>query len=174
QALLPGERLTRCAVDLDECELPRAGQTGEVDDLVVARATAQSIRVRAARTLDQHLDRASHEALRALARATLDQLDQALHARHLFGVRGEPPGQARRLGAATGREDEGEGSVVADLLDDRQRLLEVGLGLPREADDDVGGQRHVGNVLANQRYAVEVALAVVGAPHRAQDARGAG
>ena len=69
------------------------------------------------------------------------------------------------------RERERERAVVADLLDERQRLLEVGLGLAREADDDVGREGDVGDVLADQRDAVEVALAVVGAAHRAQDPR---
>ena len=67
--------------------------------------------------------------------------------------------ERRRLGAAPRREDEREGAVVADLLDDLERLREVLLGLPREADDDVGRERAVGHVLADQRDAVEVALA---------------
>ena len=71
------------------------------------------------------------------------------------------------LGAAPRREDEGEGAVVADLVDDLERLGEVLLGLAREADDDVGRERAVGHVLADQRDAVHVALAVVGAAHRA-------
>ena len=75
----------------------------------------------------------------------------------------------RGLGAAARREDEGEGAVVADLVDHLERLLEVGLGLAREADDDVGGDRAVGNVLADLRHAVEVALAVVGAAHPLED-----
>ena len=79
----------------------------------------------------------------------------------------------RRLGFAARREDEGEGAVVADLVDDLERLLEVGLGLAREADDDVGGDRAVGDVLADQRHPVHVAAAVVGAPHALEDRAGA-
>ena len=76
-----------------------------------------------------------------------------------------------RLRAAPRREDEGEGAVVADLLHDLERLAEVGLGLAREADDDVRGQRDVRHVLADQRHAVEVSLARVGAPHGFEDPR---
>ena len=83
----------------------------------------------------------------------------------------ESVGERRRLGAAARREDEREGAVVADLVDDLERLREVRLGLAREADDDVGRQRAVGHVLADQRDAVEVALAVVGAAHRLEDPR---
>ena len=84
-------------------------------------------------------------------------------------VRDDAVGDLRGLGAAARREDERERAVVADLLDDLERLLEVLLGLAGEADDDVRRQRAVGNVLADQGDAVEVALAVVGAPHRLQD-----
>jgi hypothetical protein len=48
------------------------------------------------------------------------------------------------LGACRGRVHEGEGAFVTDLLDDFDRLLEVALGLAREADDDVRRQREVG------------------------------
>ena len=56
---------------------------------------------------------------------------------------------------------------------DLERLLEVRLGLPREPDDDVGRQREVGVVLADQRDAVHEALAVISAAHGLQDPRGA-
>ena len=117
--------------------------------------------------------RAPHEALGALARAALDDLDEALHALDLLLV-GDAVLQRRRLGAAAGGEDEGEGAVVADLLGHLERLAEVGLRLAREADDDVRGERHVRDVLADQRDAVEVALARVGAPHGLEDAARAG
>ncbi len=75
------------------------------------------------------------------------------------------PVHRRRLRFAPRREHEGERPVIANFLDDLQRLLEILLGLTREADDDVGGDRAVGNVLADQRHAVHVAPAVVGASH---------
>ena len=62
-------------------------------------------------------------------------------------------------------------AVVGDLLGDFERLREVLLGLAREADDDVGAQRHVGHVLADHRDAIEVAAAVIRAAHRLQDPR---
>ena len=67
----------------------------------------------------------------------LDGLDEPLHALYLDGVGHEALGDRGGLGAAAGREEEGEGAVVADLLDERERLLEVLLGLAGEADDDV-------------------------------------
>ena len=51
----------------------------------------------------------------------------------------------RGVGALPRRVDEREGAVEADLLDDLERLLEVGLGLAGEADDDVGAEREVGD-----------------------------
>ena len=112
--------------------------------------------------LDQHLHRAADEALGALLRPALHELDQALHPLALDRVR-QLVVHLGRLGAPPRREDEGEGAVVADLVDDLERLLEVLVALAREADDDVGGQRAVGDVLADQRHPVHVALAVVGA-----------
>ena len=44
-----------------------------------------------------------------------------------------PSVDRRRLGAAARREDERERRVVADLLDDLERLREVLLGLARES-----------------------------------------
>ena len=76
-------------------------------------------------------------------------------------------------GAASRRVDERERRVVAHLVHDLERLLELGVGLPREADDDVRADRAVGNDVADHRDAVHVALAVVGALHGLQDAAGA-
>ncbi len=80
----------------------------------------------------------------------------------------------RRLGFAPWREDEGEGAVVADLLGHLERLGKVRLGLAGEADDDVGRDRAVGDVLADQGDPVHVAPPVVGAAHPLQDLAGAG
>ena len=84
--------------------------------------------------------------------------------RHLVRHRGG-------LGALPRAVDEREGAVVADLLDDLERLLEVALGLAREADDDVGRQREVGDRVAQLVDERQVALAPVRAPHRLEDAR---
>ena len=172
-ACLALQRLARRRADLDVDELARRGQPAEVHDLVVARAPAQARGVVARRALDQHLERPPHEALGALARPPLDHLDEALHALDAQLVREELVGEGGRLGAPPRRVDEREGAVEADLLGDRERLLEVGLGLAREADDDVGGDRAVRDVLADQRHAVEEALARVGAAHPLQHRRGA-
>ena len=59
-------------------------------------------------------------------------------------------------------EQEGEGTVVAHVVDELEGLREIRLGLARKADDDVGGQRAVRHVLADHRHAIEVPLAVVG------------
>ena len=89
--------------------------------------------------------------------ALLDDFDQPLDAlvldllRHLVG-------QLGRLGAVSRREDEGEGPVVADLLDCGDRLLELLLRLPRKADDQVGRQREIGDGGTEIRGEPHVAL----------------
>ena len=80
-------------------------------------------------------------------------------------------GHRCRVGAATRRVDEREGAVVAHLLDDGERLLEVRLRLAGEPDDDVGAERQVGNRLAQARGQLEVALPRVRAAHRLEDPR---
>ena len=103
----------------------------------------------------------------------LDRIDQALDPlaldllRHLIGHR-------RGLGALPRRVDEREGTVVADLLDRRQRLLEVLLGLAGEADDQVGRERQIRDRGSQLLHEAQVALPRVGAPHRLQNARRAG
>src|SRR5439155_11567425 len=68
----------------------------------------------------------------------------------------------------------GEGAVVADVVDQLDRLLEVGLGLAWKPDDYVRGQGAVGNVLADHRHSVEVALTRVGAAHALEHAARSG
>ena len=96
ERLLAAQRLARSLVDLDLDELTRRRQPGEVDDLVVARAPAQARGVGARGALDEHLERAADEALRALAGAPLDDLDEPLHALDAHLVRQELVGEARR------------------------------------------------------------------------------
>jgi hypothetical protein len=83
----------------------------------VARSAAHALGVGARGALDEHLERAPDEPLRALARLALDQLDELLHALHLQRVGHHALGDARRLGAAPRREHEREGAVIAHLLD---------------------------------------------------------
>src|SRR5947209_5747807 len=172
QALLAAQRLAGGGLDAHLRQLARGGQAAEIDDLVVPRAPAQLLGVRARGSLHEHLERAPHEALGALARTALHDLHQALHALDLERMRYALV-HARRLRAPARGEDEREGSVVADLLDDLQRLAEVILALAGKADDDVGRQRRVRDVLADQRHAVQIPLAVIRAPHRLEDARAA-
>src|SRR6185437_938146 len=166
ETLLAGEGLARGRRDLDLRQLARSGKTGEVDDLVVSRAAALALGVGARLAFDQHLHRAAHKALSALQGTPLHHLHQPFHALYLDRVGHHALGQLGRLRAPTGREDEREGAVVADLLGHLQRLCEVLLALPREAHDDVGRERDIGHVLADQGHAVEIALTVIRAAHR--------
>ena len=72
--------------------------------------------------LDEHVERAADEALRALAGAALDDLDEALHPLDLHLVRDEVVDELGGLGVAPRRVDEREGAVEADLLDHLERL----------------------------------------------------
>ncbi len=63
---------------------------------------------------------------------------------------------------------EGERRGEAGLAHDLEGLLEVGVRLAREADDDVRGDRRVRNGLADPLDDPEVAFAPVGAAHRPQ------
>src|SRR4051812_45121777 len=157
QRLAPGQRLTRGGADLHRDDLAGRRQAVEVDDLVVGGATAQARGVVARGTLDEHVEGAAHEALGALAGAPLHDLHEPLHTLDGDLVLDELVHELGRLGVAAGRVDEGEGAVETDLFDDLEGLDEVRLGLPREADDDVRGQRAVRYVLADQRDAVEEA-----------------
>src|SRR5262249_10337765 len=64
-------------------------------------------------------------------------------------------------------------AVEADLLHHLERLLEVALGLPRKADDDVRPERQIGDRRPHALDELEVALARVGAAHRLENPRGA-
>ena len=152
---------------------PAAAEPGEVDGRVPPRPAAQERRIRPARPLDQHLLDETDALLVPFVRDALDDLDEPLDpvaldlVRNLVRHRG-------RLGAGTRRVDEGERAVVADLLDHLERLAEVLLRLAGEADDDVGGQRQVGDGGAHLLDQPQVALAAVRPPHRLQHAGRAG
>src|SRR5438270_194068 len=78
-----------------------SGTTGTAPSATgAAPTTAQSRRVGARRPFDQHLDRAPDEALRALARVALDELDEPLHPLDLHRVRNHPVDHGRGLGSA--------------------------------------------------------------------------
>ena len=71
--------------------------------------------------------------------------------RHLGGRRARP----RRI-------FERERAGVADLLDQRERRVEILLALARKADDEVGGERHVRPRGAHARDGVEIVGAACG------------
>src|SRR5947209_10930037 len=144
------ERLASGAVDLDLDELAGRGETVEVDHLVVARAPPKPRGVGPRGPFHEHLERAPQESLGTLVGAPLDHLDEPLHPLDL-DLMGHLVGQGRRLGAAPRGVDERERAVVADLVGDLERPHEVRLGLARKTDDDVGGERAVGDVLADHR-----------------------
>ena len=100
----------------------------------------------------------------------LHEVDEPLDAL-LFDVLRHLVGHGRRLSPASRREDERERAVVADFLDDLERLLEVPIGLAREADDDVRRQGEVGDPSPHLVREPEVALPAVRPLHRLQDAR---
>ena len=154
-------------------ELAGSGITCEDDGRVPSRAATKHGWVGAGRSFDEHLFEPADTCLVVLARQALGHLDEALHALDLQLVR-HGIGHRRGLGARTGRVDERERTVVAHLLDDLQRLCEVGFGLAREADDDVGAEREIGDCSAHLLGQGEVALARVRTPHRLQDSRRAG
>src|SRR4051812_26396174 len=106
-------------------------------------------------------------------RHPLRQPDEPLHALGLHLVRNLVI-HHRRLGAVPRGVDERERAVVADLLDDLERLAEIGFGLAREADDDVGSEREVRDRVAHALDEGQVALPRVRAAHRLEDARRAG
>src|SRR6185436_14047514 len=90
-------------LDLDE--LTRTGIAVEVHRLVVPRPPAQPRLVGPAGPFDQHLHLTPDEALGALRRAALDQLDEPFHPLHLHRVR-HLTLHLGGLGLAPWREDE--------------------------------------------------------------------
>ena len=168
------ERRGGRAVDPHRRERARGGVAGEVDRDVLAQAAAQPRRVGARRALHQHLALRADEPRGALGRGALHHLDEAGDALALH-VRRDVVGQAlRRLRSRPGRIEERVGAVVAALLHQAEGLGEVVLGLPREPDDQVGGERQVGDRVAQPRHQVQITLAAVGAPHRLEHAGAAG
>ena len=78
------------------------------------------------------------------------------------------------LGATSRRVDEREGTVEPDLFDGAARLFEVTLGLAREPNDEVGGEREVGDCRPELADEAEVAFSAVRATHPFEDTRRAG
>src|SRR4029077_880179 len=103
----------------------------------------------------------------------LNDVDQALYplsldlVRHLIRHGGGLRPLSRRV-------DEGEGTVVADLLDGRDGLQELAFRLAGEADDEIRGESQVRDRAAKLGREAKVTLSRVGAPHRLENARRAG
>src|SRR5579883_781852 len=161
------------ALDQHRDELARGGVAGEVHDRVPPRPPPEERLVGARPALDQDLLHPADARCVPLPRDPLRQLHEPLHPLDLRRVR-DLVGHRRLLRPGPRRVDERERAVEPDLLDDLERLLEVGLGLAREADDDVGAEREVGDRGAQPLDEREVALARVGPAHRPQDPGGAG
>ena len=143
---------------------PRASRSGSSASCCAASGPAQP-GIRAAGTLDEDLLHPSDALLIALARDPLDDVDQPLDALALDLLR-NLLGHGHDLGGALpGAVDECESAVVPHLLHDLERLAEVVLGLPREADDDVGGEREIGDRAPQPLDEREVALPPVRPPH---------
>src|SRR5262249_16727353 len=70
------------------------------------------------------------------------------------------------------REDEGERTVVAHVLDEGDGLGEVVVGLAGESDEGVGAEREIGDRGAQPVDEREISLAIVRSPHRLQDPGG--
>ena len=83
---------------------------------------------------------------------------------------GRPP---RPPACRGGRIFEREGGGESDLAHERERRLEIGVGLAGEADDEVGGEGDVGARAAHALDDVEIVAPRVAAVHRGQDAVGA-
>ncbi len=146
----------------------RRGRPGEVDEPVVGGATGEAVRTVVLLALalgDQDLQGAADLLLVLLPGDLLLEGDQPVVALlddglgdlvvHLGG------GGAGPLGVL-----EGEGVGEAGLADRVHGLLEVLLGLAREADDDVGRDGRVGHRRADLLDDAEEAFLPVGALHR--------
>ena len=118
------------------------------------RRSAGSVRLGA---FDQHLLDETDALLVPFARDPLDDFDQALDAVALDLV-GNLALHRGRLRACAWRVDEREGAVVAHLLDHLEGLTEVLFRLAGKADDDVGGQREIGDGGAHLLDEAQIAL----------------
>src|SRR5262245_9779095 len=159
----------RCrAVDAHVDESARRARPGEVDGCVAPCSPAQQRGVRPARPLDENLLGTPDAFGVPVKRNTLDDLHEPLDAFLLDLLRNLVLGSGR-LGPLPRRVDERERAVVGDVLHDLERLFEVALGLAREADDDVGREREVGDRGAKLADEAQVALAAIRAAHRLED-----
>ena len=149
---------------------PGLRQPREVDDLVVARPAAQPLGIGARGAFDEHLQRAPHEPLGALVRVALDRLHEPSHPLHLHGVGHDSLASCSPASVPRRGENTNVNAPSYPTFSTTSSVCAKSSSVsPGKPDDDVGAERRVGNVLADQRDPVQVALAVVRAPHRLQD-----
>ncbi len=102
-------------------------------------------------------------------RTALDDDTQTFESFDTDRMRHETIGELGRFGPGTGRVDERVGAVVLGLGGHLERAGEVGLGLAREPDDDVGGHGQVSDGRSGRCQPIEVALGGVAPVHRSED-----
>src|SRR5207342_2753472 len=130
--------------DQDVYELAdQPGMAGEINVAHVFRTAGEFAGIARAGLFHQHPLHAADHAFGDGAGVAVEQRLQAFQARVLLRRR-RVVRQAGRGRARAARVDEGEALVEADVLDQLQRRREVGLGLAREADDEVGADRNAG------------------------------
>src|SRR3546814_2790805 len=64
-------------------------------------------------------------------------------------------------------------TLFRSLVDEAQRLLEIGIGLAGEADDEIARQRDIGTHGAHLVKHAQIRIAAVAAVHRLEDAAAA-
>src|SRR5262249_49417185 len=90
-----------------------------------------------------------------------------------FFLVGDGVGALERRGIGTRRVLKGEHTVVADFVEQRKSLFEVGFGFAGKSDDDVGSEADVAPGGLHPGNALKVLFAVVEPLHGIEDAGGA-
>ena len=147
------------------------GCTGKVDHAVVGGTGLQLVRVFFGDTFNQAaLNRADHGLVDARGFG-FDDFVQSFEAAHFFFMRRViVQVGGRRARARTVNKDEAQ--VEGDVFDQFQGLLELALGLAREADDKVGAEAQIrtdGTQFADDGFVFQGGVAAF---HRAQYAVG--
>src|SRR5205823_3737682 len=138
--------------------------TAEVDHPVVVGASREHRRVVLARPFDENVENPAAIRIEMLVLVLFVSLEEAIQSLRGNGIiDGSAKFQRRRAGPR--RVLEREQRAVANLFDQRQRLLEVVIGLAGKSDDDVSRKIDRWNGLANARDRIEVALPRIEALH---------
>src|SRR5215468_661962 len=145
----------------------------EVDHAIAAGASGDLVGILAGAAVHEHGHHPALEGAPALGAHALRHLEDPAVAPRLHLV-GDLLGHVGGGRAGTARVTEGEDVVVAHALNRRHRLFEVRLRLPREAHDEVGGQREVRHRLHQLVDELEIAGARVASVHPLEHAIGAG